>query len=223
MVTTYPHVFEQNCAKVPNLLLSQWGAFDLYSDPGRKKDIDFSFVGQIYRNRVPELRHLRRRAGLEIHGAGSIRVWCPPFNHRGFRESMTKVFPALNRPLRLDQVFDIWNRTKVSFTPMSAAGDPNVLQIKARAFEMGLSRTLMLCQPSPNLERYYEPGKEFVPFYGLEDCAEKARHYVRRDAEREKIVEAYYQRTCAEHTWEHRWEQLFKQIGLVESASKRVA
>ena len=117
----------------------------------------------------------------------------------------------------------IWNRTKVSYTPMSASVDSKLLQIKGRAFEMGLSGTLMLCRQSPNLERYYEPGKEFVPFHDLEDCVEKARYYIKHDAERQKIADAYYNRTRAEHMWEHRWQQIFKEIGMSGSPTRKVA
>jgi spore maturation protein CgeB len=223
VVTTYPHILEQHRGDCPNLLLSQWGALDLYADHGRKKDIDFSFAGQIYRNRVPELRRLWLKAGLNVHGLGSIRVWCPPFNDRSFRNRAAKWFPALNRPLKLEQVYDIWNRTKVSYTPMSASTNPKLLQIKGRAFEMGLSWTMMLCQQSPNIERYYEPGKEFVAFDSMEDCIQKARYYVRHDAERQKIVEAYYHRTRGEHMWEHRWEQIFKDIGVNAPVARKVA
>ena len=53
----------------------------------------------------------------------------------------------------------------------------------------------MLAQNSPNLDRYYEPGKEFVPFSDVADCTEKARFYLTHDAERERIVEAYMRRT----------------------------
>jgi len=222
MITTYPHIYEQHRAQFANLLLSQWGVMDTYADFGRKKDIDFSFAGQVYRTRVPELRRLWWKAGLKVYGLGSIRVWCPPFNHRKFRETAAKVFPRLNRALELKQVNDIWNRTKVSYTPMSASVNPKLLQIKGRAFEMGLSGTVMLCQASPNLERYYEPGKEFVPFDSIEDCMEKARYYIKHDEARQKIAKAYYDRTRSEHLWEHRWDQVFRQIG-VGTLSKKVA
>ena len=126
MVTTYPHILDAHRAEFPNLRLSQWGALDLYADHTCKKDIDFSFAGQVYRNRVPELRRLRRKAKLKIYGLGSIRVWCPPFNNRRFRDIAAKIFPRLNRALELKEVYDIWNRSKISYTPMSRSVDPKL-------------------------------------------------------------------------------------------------
>lgn len=52
MITTYPHIYEGNRRTCRNLLLSQWGCLGLFSDFGRKKDIDFSFAGAIYNARI---------------------------------------------------------------------------------------------------------------------------------------------------------------------------
>src|SRR6266542_4168319 len=48
MVTTYPHVHEQNRETYPNLLLSQWACLELPGDFARSKDIPFSFAGAVY-------------------------------------------------------------------------------------------------------------------------------------------------------------------------------
>jgi spore maturation protein CgeB len=73
---------------------------------------------------------------------------------------------------------------------------------------------MMLCELSPHLDRYYEPNKEFVPFSDLDDCAAKARYYLKHESERTKIANAYYERTKREHMWEHRYQELFREIGL---------
>jgi len=43
----------------------------------------------------------------------------------------------------------------------------------------------------------------------------KIRYYLEHDEEREKIAMAGYQRTLGEHTYEKRFEQIFKTIGLI--------
>jgi hypothetical protein len=212
MITTYPHVHEQHRATCPNLLLSQWGCLGLFSDFERKKDIDFSFAGAVYAARSPACRYLLRRARLECFGRGAklLRFGIPYF--RGaFRLRW-----IAGKPLRYDEVNDVWNRTRVSYTPMTGGPRGEVLSIKARAFEMGLSGTLMLCEHSPNLERYYEPGRECVTFETLEDCAEKALWYLSHESERMRIASRYYKRTLREHMWEHRFADLFKQMGITE-------
>ena len=76
------------------------------------------------------------------------------------------------------------------------------MQIKSRTFDMGMSGTMMVCEWSPNLEKYYEPFKEFIPIESLEDCAEKFK-YLSHEEERFKVTNASYLRTKNEHTWEY--------------------
>lgn len=211
MVTTYPQIYEANRGTCPNLLLSQWGCLGVFSDFERTKDVDFSFAGSIYGDRNPTCRYLRRCAGLKCFGRGErlLRLGMP------YVRGVFRLPWIAGEALRFEQVYEVWNRTRVSFTPMTGGPSGNVLSIKARAFEMGLSGTLMLCEHSPNLERYYEPGWECVTFESLEDCAQKARWYLAHEAERAKIVRRYYHRTSREHMWEHRFTELFRQTGLV--------
>ncbi len=219
VVTTYPQVFGRAVPFHRNLILSQWACLDTYSNFNRPKDLNFTFAGQIYSSRVEECLQLKRAAGLQVFGLGSIRVKRPLLKSRRSDRFVAQRFPSLNKALSFRQINDVWNRSRVSFTPMGASTDSSLLQIKSRTFEMGLSGTLMLCQHSPFLERYYEPGKEFVAFDSIEDCAHKARYYMSHEAERRRIAEAYASRTRAEHLWEHRFTQLFDEIGF----SRRVA
>jgi Glycosyl transferases group 1 len=210
MITTYPHIFDQHSKACPNLLLSQWGCLGRFSDFGRKKDIDFSFAGAIYAARSAACRSLRRRAGLACFGRGArlLRLGVPYF--RGaFR--LTWIAGAA---LGFEEINHIWNRTRVSYTPMTGGPNGEVLSLKSRTFDMGLSGTLMLCEHSPNLERYYEPGQECVTFETVEDCAEKALWYLSHEAERARIARRYFERTLREHMWEHRFTELFKQMGI---------
>jgi spore maturation protein CgeB len=214
MITTYPQVHRSNRRKFPNLLLSQWGCLESHADFCLPKDLNFTFVGQVYRNRVAEMRFLRRKAGLKVFGLGALRVSCPPFNNKRFRDLMAKWAPATNRALAFPEVHSLWNRAKISYTPLGASTNPSLLQIKGRVFQMGLSGTLMLTQRSPALDPYYEEGKEYIAFDSLEDCVDKARHYLRREDLRSQIAAAYAERTRQEHLWSHRFGKIFQDIGI---------
>jgi spore maturation protein CgeB len=217
-ITTCPHIYEKARRTHPNLLLSQWGCLETFACDGGPRELDFTFVGQVYRNRVSELRMLRRRGGLRVFGLGSLRVSCPPFNNRTFRQLMAKIVPATNRALAFPEVHAIWNRSKISYTPLGASTEPTLLQIKGRVFQMGLSGTLMLCQDAPQLAAYYTPGKEFISFQNLEDCIEKANYFLSHETERAAIAAAYARRTRAEHLWSHRFAEIFRQTGLAPVA-----
>jgi hypothetical protein len=213
-ITTYPHIYNSARREHRNLLLSQWGCLETYAQFHREKDLDFTFVGQVYRNRVADLRAIRRATGLRIFGLGALRVSFPPMNNRVVRNCVTKVFPGVNKALAFPQVHAVWNRSKISYTPLGASTDPRMLQIKGRVFQMGLSGTLMLCQASENLDPYYTAGKEYVPFYDREDCVSKARYYLTHESERAWIAGAYAARTRAEHLWSHRFTEIFRSIGV---------
>ena len=219
MATTYRHVYEDNRRAFPNLLLSQWGCLDTYADYERPKDLGFTFAGQIYSNRVADCRYLKRRASLQVFGLGAIRVRWPIVSSRAAYRFVAQKLPWLNPPLAFEEVHDVWNRSRVSFAPMGSSTDPNLLQVKGRVFEMGMSGTMMLSQRSPDIENFYDPGKEFIAYESIEDCAEKAKFYLRNESERSRIAEAYFRRTRAQHLWQHRFERLFRDIGLGTPAS----
>ena len=224
MVTTYPHIHRENRDRCPNLILSQWGCYDRFADFDAVKDMDFSFVGLFYGERVQLCRALRRGGGLEAFGPGAGMV-----NHRFLmrcrraRNVLRRVPALYGRAVSFEAANAIWNRTKISLCPMGGSADPKRLQIKSRAFEMGLSGTLMICQHSPGLEDYYEPGKEFVPFFSVDDCIDKVKHYLRHERDRLAVASAYRDRTRAEHLWQHRFARIFEDIGLGPSAVPRAA
>jgi len=75
----------------------------------------------------------------------------------------------------------------------------------------------MLCDDHPEITQYYEPGKEFVAFNGLDECADKARYYLTHEPERARIASAYFERTRAEHLWQHRFRHLLSDMGFPNS------
>jgi spore maturation protein CgeB len=210
VVTTYPQVFAAFRDSHPNLLLSQWGCYSEFSNFNCPKDIDFSFAGAVYGTRNSDCRYLRKAAGLKCFGRGAQLVnFGLPYFRGVFRLPWLSGFP-----LDFKAINGIWNRSRVSFTPMAGGPSGNVLSIKSRAFDMGLSGALMLCENSPHLQDYYEPGKEFVPFESLEACVDKACFYTRNESARRRIAEHYRDRTLSEHLWEHRFGRLFAELHL---------
>jgi hypothetical protein len=215
MFTTYRPIYERNRERHPNLRLSQWGCFDGFGDFDRPKDLDFTFAGQLYGDRVRSSRYLAKHAGLRVYGMMSGRVHTPDFLYWPGIRKLTYRFPSVyGRPIHYDEINEIWNRSKISYTPMEASVSADILQIKSRTFEQGLSGTLMVCRQSPGLDEYYEAGKEFVPIDDLDDCVEKVRYYLKHESERMRIARAYRDRTRAEHMWTHRFQRMFDDVGL---------
>ena len=213
--TTYRHIYEANVKAHPNLVLSQWGCTGLDDGLNTTKDLEISFVGRRYWKRTPYLKLLAKKLPFTAFGKG---VLAPRSLGDKIRIRLARLsgipWNFADKQLKTQsQVKAVWNRSKISFTPLEGTFEGS-LQIKGRVFDMGLSGTLMLCDRNEALYEFYEPGKEFIEFESPEDCVEKARYYLKHETERKKIAEAYYRRTKVEHLWTHRYERLFKEIGL---------
>lgn len=225
MVTNSPEVYAQHKAAHPNLLHAQWACTGFWDGRATPKDIGFSFVGQVYGSRAAQIGWLARHAGLRTFGKGT-RTYLyddaqrAPLARRARRAVQGRILkyalPGLADELStisFEQVNMLWNRSKIAFTPLDSS-QQNVRQIKSRVFDMGLSGTLMLAHRAPSLDSYYEPDREYVPFETLEECAEKARFYLKNEPARAKIAAAYARRTAAEHMWHDRIRHVLKQAGL---------
>ena len=214
MVTTYPTIHDMNRHDFPNLLLSQWAASEAFGEYGRQKDIDVSFVGTIYGVRSRQIRELRRHMDIKVFGRGArlARAGMPYF--RG----LLKIPVLVEKPIEsLLQVYELYSRSRISFTPLNGGPDGTHMQIKGRVFEQGVCGTLMLCQHSPFLERYYDPGRECVTFEDLADAAQKAKWYLSHESARLAIAQRYMERTLSEHLWRHRFTSIFERVGLSHS------
>ncbi|MCX7049701.1 MAG: glycosyltransferase [Candidatus Sumerlaeota bacterium] len=215
MVTTSRSVYEENCSAYPNLLLSQWGCTGMRDGLNTPKDLDISFVGLAYGERLAQVQRLQREFGMSAYGR---YVTPPPTFKRRIQLALAKRLgitwsdESLELPDQ-DAVKAVWNRSRICFTPLEDIHG-SVRQIKARVFDMGLSGAVMLCSKNPGLHEFYEPGKEFVEFETMDECAEKARHLLSHEAERAAIARAYYDRTRSEHLWTARFNALFKAMGL---------
>jgi spore maturation protein CgeB len=87
-------------------------------------------------------------------------------------------------------------------------------QIKGRNFEVPGCGGFILTGGAEDLESYYENGKEIVCFDSIPELIEKIRYYLSNETERVRIAEAGYRRTLSQHTYVHRFAEIFKAMGL---------
>lgn len=222
MVTNDPITYRTHKQRFPTLHHAQWACTGLWDGRKTQKNIDVSFVGQVYGTRERQIAYLMKHACLQPFGKGTgtvghIASTPNPFN-RVVKTYVAKlfhyVFPAeMDDTISFEDVNHIWNRTRISFTPLESAKD-SVLQIKSRVFDMGLSGTLPVIQETPLLHTYYEPNKEYIPFTTMEECVEKIRYFMIHEKERKKIADAYAARTQAHHLWKYRIGAILKELGI---------
>jgi len=77
-----------------------------------------------------------------------------------------------------------------------------------------MCRTCYLTGYTDEIAEFYEIGKEIDTYSSPEELVDKAKFYIDHPNEAEKLREAGYQKALSDHTWECRFEQLFKEIGI---------
>lgn len=174
------------------VIKTQWACnHELYTPTDAPRDIDVSFVGMPHGDRVPFLNALAERGlSVEVFGHG----W-------------------QGRPrLPFHQMVRLFSRSKINLN-LSNASVMTGQQIKGRNFEIPGAGGFLLTGKAGGVGEYYTDDQEVVTFDGADDLAEKARFYLAHEDERTRIAENGRRRTLAEHTWHHRFNQIFQTVG----------
>ncbi|MFA7653838.1 MAG: glycosyltransferase [Candidatus Magasanikbacteria bacterium] len=87
-------------------------------------------------------------------------------------------------------------------------------QIKGRNFEIPGCGGFLLSGWADNISDYYLPDQEMVFYKDQDELIAKVKYYLNHDLEREAIRQAGYERTVKEHTYEKRFQAIFKEMGL---------
>ena len=195
-------------------------------------EYEATFVGQRYGDRPYYISKLIA-AGIDAH------VWGPHWHDpvqevplwrklgRRVREAMGDTpdwasarVPGerCGPPLSDDEFVKMYSRSKISLGFSNVAyiprhGEP-IKQVRLRDFEATMSGAFYMVQHFDELTDFFEPDREIVCFSDAAELVDKARFYLARDAEREKIRVAGMQRARSEHTWHKRFEMVFREIGL---------
>jgi len=213
-----------------NVIKTQWACnYFLYRPVAAEKKYDVTFVGQPHGNRGAIVKHIEDAGvGIECWGNGWL-------NSRISQEKMIEVFSTskinLNLTKASGRLFNIKEIAKIflnkrsdgSFrlhSPLRWYDNAKSLwnkrreQIKGRNFEIPGCGGFLLTADADNLRDYYEDGKEIVIFKDEKDLIEKIRYYLLHDSEREAIARRGYERTVREHTYEKRFNEIFKTMRL---------
>ncbi len=194
-------------------------------------EFDVTFVGQKYGNRSGYLREL-------VRARIDARAWGPHWQERmpPWRQAARAVrrwahgqrlWPLFDEippdrcgpPLSDEDLIRMYSRSRVSlgFTTVAdlpAGGSAPVKQVRLRDFEAPMSGAFYMVEAFDELAEFFEPDKEIVFFSRPEELVEKARYYLAHEAERERIRQAGLRRARSEHTWQQRFQMVFRQIGL---------
>jgi hypothetical protein len=180
------------------------GALPIYLPEGANPEIhrpydversfDVTFVGQCYGNRPAVIRKLRS-AGIRVDAFGP-----------GWPSG----------PLPTEEMVKMYSRCKISLGFGGIAGHKDTYHLKGRDFEVPMSGGLYLTEHHEELGRFYDVGNEIVTYTGIDDLISKIRWLLSNPDMAETIRKAGRERALREHTWEMRFERIFRLIGLIE-------
>ncbi len=198
---------------IRNVHLSQWACNRYaYGRATSRLEHSVTFVGQPHASRPATIERLRS-AGHEVECWGM--GWpAGRLDHEG----MVRVFGSSRVNLNLSNSALPPNTLRVRVGRLLRRGPrgPHPAQIKARNFEVPGCGGFLLTEKVPHLERYYELGTEVAVFEDEEDLVTQVGYWLDEEKRRAAVAEAGYRRTMAEHTYDHRFEAIFRAIGLAE-------
>lgn len=91
---------------------------------------------------------------------------------------------------------------------------PGTNQVKLRDFEVPLAGGFYLVEEAPEYDELFRPGAEVETWSTPGELLDKIRYYLANESERKAIADAGRRRALAEHTWAHRFQMLFNELGL---------
>ncbi|MFN2126353.1 MAG: glycosyltransferase [Anaerolineales bacterium] len=122
-------------------------------------------------------------------------------------------------PLPDEELIRIYSRSNISLG-FSTVGnthlqDSPIKQIRLRDFEAPMSGAFYMVEYMEDLEEFFIPGKEIVCYHDEQDLTDKIKYYLAHNREREGIRQAGYKRAISEHTWQLRFTNAFRIMGLI--------
>ncbi len=190
--------------------LSQW-ACNRYAYAKTTDELrhDTTFVGQPHGDRKQTVARLQAEGlPVECWGFG----WpAGPLGH----EEMVDVFASSRVNLNLSNSSPAPGlKARVRRILRLHPPPPRPPQIKGRNFEVPGCGGFLLTERVPHLEDYFELGREVAIYEQPEELADRVRHWLEHDAERQAVAEAGYRRVMAEHTYDHRFAAIFAALDL---------
>lgn len=202
----------------------------LYKPLDLPKIYDVTFVGQPHGDRKKIVEKIKK-AGIKIECWG--RGWP---NGRVSQEDMVRIFSQSKININFAKgsgsvnlrglariFFKKENGSSIRLqNPKSWIDNVRSLlgniknHIKGRNFEIPGCGGFLLTGDAEGLGDYYKDGKEIITYKNSKDLIEKIKYYLAHDEEREIIAKAGYERTLRDHTYEKRFNEIFKIIGLIK-------
>lgn len=193
------------------------------------REFDVTFVGQKYGNRPMYISALID-AGIDVRAWGpywTMSLEAVPLRVR-INASIKRLLTNEDRPketngqtwrygppLDDEDLIKMYSRSKISLGFSRVADiSASIRQVRLRDIEAPMSGAFYMVEYFDELEDCFKIGEEIVCFNDEAELIEKTKYYLVHAQERERIRAAGMRRAREEHTWQQRFAQVFKQIGV---------
>jgi hypothetical protein len=160
--------------------------------PGLPKLHEVSFVGGRYGIRERTVGALRR-AGIEVAAFGS--GW---EGGRIDNEAMIRLFV----------------QSKVVLGVGTIGHCTDFYALKLRDFDAPMCGSAYLTHDNPDLAALYDIGCDIATYRDIDECVDRARALLADDDAREAMARAGRGRALRDHTWDRRFGELFRLLGV---------
>ncbi|UCH81563.1 MAG: glycosyltransferase [Nitrospiraceae bacterium] len=179
-------------------------------DQGYKRDV--ALVGSPFPERIELVRSLMKSGiHVEVVGNGWEEIEFARSVHNLSLEDASQYYRNTKININLHRNEDDFSTNPGMFKAMS----PNC----STFYIAGSGAFQLVDEHRGDLKEYFNTGNEIVTFRDIQDCAEKIRHYLENEDERQKVTNASYERACRDHTYAERLKTLLKIVDEEEAIS----
>ncbi len=197
-------------AGMRQVILSQWACNRyIYQQSAPEIEHDVTFVGRAHSDR-PQVVDQINTAGIGVECWG--RGWP---NGRVSTAEMIRLFSgsAINLNLANSSTQRVWRviaRRALGYGGSFGVRPP---QIKGRTFEIPGCKGFQLTEYVPHLEKYFHLEREVSVYRDVDELIRKIRYWLNNPEERAIVADAGYKRVLDQHTYDHRFGEIFSLVG----------
>jgi spore maturation protein CgeB len=163
-------------------------------------EADLSFMGAAYHNRVHSFSRL-----LDL----DFKIWGTGWD---LDSPLGKRVQNNNKRVTTDETVNIYNTAKINLNLHSSLYhygiNPDGDFVNPRTFEIASCKGFQLLDSRSDLTNFFKLNEELVVFNSLDELKDQINLYITSPDLRSEIANRSYHRVLAEHTIEHRMQEL---------------
>ena len=171
-----------------------------YPLPEQNKDIDVSFIGAAYGQRILYIRFLIK-SGIKVSVFG--RGW----------DRYADIRPYWGGYLIHKEMIMVIARSKINLNFLWTSAEKERCTIKGRTLELAASQAFQLSNDTDEFINYgFINGENIALFEQQQSMVDKIRYYLQHSNERKVIALHAYEHVLKHHTWKQRFHEVFEYL-----------